>query len=318
MPHARDLYELLECEKLAAKWASSFAGFLRTSSPYSPTGVDTWDAGKDGKTNLRKINAQPGTVVEIPRGEGGIDFAPGTQRPSGAFMALVEALIREMAAGFDLPFGFFYDMSRFGGVTARLETQAAERVFKRFREILVQTMLERVKRKVLLLGIAKKEIRHTKEWNKGNWQFGAGLSGDLGHQVNADALLVQNGVKTRTQWAAEMGYDLNDIVDQTAAELEKLQRVSKAKSLPMELLNQQLPAPTENLANLAKAKAGITGEPEPAPGLVGTAGDKAAKGVIDLLVAMGRGEIDRDSARMTLIEVYGMDMAQALAVIPQV
>jgi lambda family phage portal protein len=317
LPHARDLYELLESEKLAAKFAASFAGFLRTGSAYSPTGIDSWDKGKDTKTGVRSMEVRPGMIVEIPAGEGGVDFAPGTQRPSGAFMALWEALIREMAHGFNLPFGFFYDMSRFGGVTARLETQAAERVFRRFREILINTLLDRVKKKVLLLGMARKEIRTVKDWNKGNWQFGAALSGDLGHQVNADALLVENGVKTRTQWAAELGYDLNDIVDQTAAEMEKYQRVSKQKSQPIELLNVKLPAPTENLANLAKAKAGITGEPPPPPGLIGQSGDKAAKGVVDVLTAVGRGELDADSARATLTEVYGMDLTQALLLLPE-
>ncbi len=128
--------------------------------------------------------------------------------------------------------------------------------------------------------------------------------------------LDRQGSKTRTQWAAELGYDYNDIIDQTAAEVEKLQRVSKAKNIPMELLLMTLPAPTENIANLMKAKAGISGEPPPPPGLIGSAGDKAAKGVIDLLSAVGRGEIDRDSARMTLVEVYGMEMASALAVLP--
>ena len=314
IPHARDLYELFGFEKVAAKFAASFAAFIRTGDPFNPTGVDSWDKvpGADG---FKKMAAQAGTILQTPRGEG-IDFAPGTQRPSGAFMAFVEALVREVALGLNLPYGFVYDMARFGGVTARLETQSAERVFRRFREILVQTLLDRVKRKVLLLGISQKQIRATKDWNKGNWQFGAALSGDLGHQVQADSTMIQYGVKTRTQWAAELGCDYFDLVDQTAAEIQKIQRVSKERNIPMELLLTTLPAPTENIANLQKAKAGITDQPPQPPGLVGTVGDKAAKGVIDLLTAVGRGEIDRDSARMTLVEVYGMEPDSAMAVLP--
>ncbi|MEI6656394.1 MAG: hypothetical protein WCP45_16650 [Verrucomicrobiota bacterium] len=150
------------------------------------------------------------------------------------------------------------------------------------------------------------------------WQFGACLSGDLGNQVQADSTMVNNGVKTRTQWAAELGNDFDDVIDTTVAEIQKMQRVSKEKGIPLELLVQTLSSPTANLANLAKAKAGISDTPPPAPGLIGTAGDKAATGVIDLLSAVGRGEIDRDrdSARMTLVEVYGMEMASALAVLP--
>ena len=230
----------------------------------------------------------------------------------------VMALVREIAIGLNLPYGFVYDMTKFGGVTARLETSSAERVFRRFREILIHALLDRVKRKVLLLGMAKKDIRVTKDWNKGGWQFGPALSGDLGNQVQADATMIQNGVKTRTQWAAELGHNYGELVDQSAAEIEKLQRVSKAKNIPIELLLAVLPAPTENIANMMKAKAGISDSPPPPPGLIGTAGDKAASGVIALLSAVGRGEIDRDSARMTLVEVYGMEMASALAVLPDV
>lgn len=314
IPHARDLYELFGYEKIAAKFAASFSGFLQGSDPYSPDGVSSWDRPANG-SQPASLEAKAGSIWRLAKGDK-VEFAPGTQRPSGAFIALVQAIIREIALGTTLPYGFIYDMTVFGGVTARLETQQAERVFRRFREILVQTVLDRVKRKVLMLGIAQKHIRATANWNRGVWQFGASLTGDIGHQVSADATMIQYGVKTRTQWAAELGSDFSDLVDQTAAEIEKMQRVSKDKGIPLELLNSTLGSPTEMIANLERAKAGVTSEPPPPPGLVGTIGDKGAKGVIDLLSAVGRGEIDRESARMSLVEVYGMDVVAAAAVLP--
>ena len=261
------------------------------------------------------MEAMGGTMQKVTRGEN-IVFAPGTQRPSGAFIALVQAIFREIALGTNLPYGFIYDMAVFGGVTARLETQQADRVFRRFREILINTMLDRVKRKVLLLGIAKKEIRAVKDWNKGQWNFGASLTGDIGHQVQADSTMVQYGVKTRTQWAAELGSTYEELVEQAADEIQHLQQVSTDRMIPIELLSSSLANPTETIANMAKAKAGISDEPEPPPGMFGVIGDKGAKGVIDLLSAVGRGEIDRDSARMTLVTVYGMDPGMAQAVLP--
>ena len=314
MPHARDLYELLGYEKIAAKFAASFAGFMQTADPHSPDGSMTWDTKGNGK-KLPMVAAEAGTVQKIGRGDQMV-FAPGTQRPSGAFIALIQAIFREIALGTTLPYGFIYDMAVFGGVTARLETQQADRVFKRFREILINTFLDRVKRKVLLMGIAKKEIRVTKNWNKGQWNFGASLTGDIGHQVQADSTMIQYGVKTRTQWAAELGFDYNDLVDQTAAEIDYLQSVSAARKIPLELLSSSLANPTETIANMAKAAAGISDEPAPPPGMFGTIGDKGAKGVIDLLSAVGKGEIDRDSARMTLVTVYGMEPGMAQAVLP--
>jgi uncharacterized membrane protein len=50
-------------------------------------------------------------------------------RHSGAFMALLEALIREIALAMNLPYGFVYNMAAFGGVAARLEKQAAMTVY---------------------------------------------------------------------------------------------------------------------------------------------------------------------------------------------
>lgn len=315
MPHARDLYELLGFEKIAAKFAASYAGFLETADPFSPDGTNSWDSQAAGNKPAT-LEARAGMVQRMTKGER-VVFAPGTQRPSGAFIALVQAIFREIALGTNLPYGFIYDMAVFGGVTARLETQQADRVFRRFREILINTFLERVKRKVLLLGIAKKEIRPVKDWNKGQWNFGATLTGDIGHQVQADSTMVQYGVKTRTQWAADLGSTYEELAEQAADEIEHLQQISVARKIPMELLSASLANPTEMIANMAKAAAGISDEPEPPPGMFGTIGDKGAKGVLDLLTGVGKGEIDRDSARVTLTSVYGMDPAVALAVLPE-
>lgn len=315
IPHAKDLYELFGYEKIAAKFAASFAGFLQSADPYSPDGANTWDTKGTGKGKLPTMAAQAGTLMKMGRGDNVI-FAPGTQRPSGAFIALVQAIFREIALGTNLPYGFIYDMAVFGGVTARLETQQADRVFRRFREMLVDTLLERVKRKVLLAGIAKKEIKAVKEWNKGTWSFGASLTGDIGHQVQADSTMVTFGVKTRTRWASELGENFADMANEAASEIQLLQEISAERKVPLELLNASLSSPTEVLANLAKAQAGISDEPAPPPGMIGQIGDKGAKTVIDLLTAVGRGEIDRQSARMTLVMVHGMDEAAAFAVLP--
>lgn len=313
MPHARDLYELFGFEKIAAKFAASYTGFLQAADPFSPDGANTWDSTTSGKRPT--INAVPGTIQRMGKGDN-ILFAPGTQRPSGAFIALIQAIFREIALGTNLPYGFIYDMAVFGGVTARLETQQADRVFRRFREILMDTMLNRVKRKILLLGIAKKDIPAHPNWNKGSWAFGASLTGDIGHQVQADSTMVTFGVKTRTQWAADLGGDFGDLANEAAAEIQLLQQISEDKGVPLELLNASLSSPTETIANLAKAKAGISDEPAPPPGMIGEIGDKGANTIINLLTAVGRGEIDRESARATLITVHGMDPAAAASVLP--
>jgi hypothetical protein len=59
-------------------------------------------------------------------------------------------------------------------------------VFRWYQEMLEHILLNRVKRKVLLLGIASGRIKATKNWNMGSWRYGATLTGDVGHQVQAD------------------------------------------------------------------------------------------------------------------------------------
>lgn len=315
IPHAQDLYELLGFEKIAAKFAASWSAFIRLKDPTAANGLD-WDKkGSTGGNGMATFAAQAGSVVRVTDGEA-VDFAPGTQRPSGAFMALVDAIIREIAIGMNLPYGFVYNMASFGGVTARLEVQQAQRTFRRWQEILVNTMLERVKKRALLIGIAKKEIRATKNWNKGSWQFGPTITGDVGHQVQADAMMVQYGVKTRSKWAAELGHDFADLANEASAEIQVLKKIAKRDGVPLELLVQSLGNPTELLAAMAKAKAGVSDGPPPLPGLFGEIGDKGAKQVLDLLASVGKGEIDRDSARQALVNVYGVDYAVAQSIVP--
>ena len=171
-------------------------------------------SGARGKLATASMKAEAGMVMKVENGVDEIDFAPGTMRPSGAFMALLEALIREIALAMNLPYGFVYNMAAFGGVTARLETQAAQRVFRWYQEMLEHILLNRVKRKVLLLGIAAGRIKACGNWDSGSWRrYGATLTGDVGHQVQADLDLVRCGAKTRSQLAGEYNNDFRQVME---------------------------------------------------------------------------------------------------------
>jgi capsid protein len=320
LPHARDMYELLGHEKIASKFAASYSAFIRTKDIGAP-GSAQWESEPNSSGLPATMRAQPGTVVKIENGVDEIDFAPGTQRPSGAFMALWEALIREIALGINLPYGFVYNMASFGGVTARLETQAAQRVFRWYQEILEHVLLNRVKRKVLMFGIAAGKIKAVKNWDRGSWRYGATLTGDVGHQVSADLELVRAGVKTRSQVAAEYNNDIRQNVDKTSSEILYAMQVSKRDGVPLEILLRDLENPTQLIAQLERAK---RGEPDPAaappppPGLIGEIGDKGVKGLLDLVMAVNKGEMDRDSGINTAMTVYGMDFLNAAALFPKI
>lgn len=321
LPHARDLYELLGYEKIAAKFAASFAGFVKKKDTSNNRTGGSWDNGPDSKgggtagSKINTMNAAPGQVRQLGYDEE-VSFAPGTMRPSGAFMQLLDAIIREIAISLNLPYGFVYNMASFGGVTARLETAQAQRVFKSYQKRLEEVILNRVKNKVLMLGIAQGRIPSSKQWQKGDWKYGAHITGDVGHQVQADAQLVNMGVKTRTTWATELGSDFEELAEQAGAELAMLQRVSEKYKVPMELLNASLQNATESIANMAKAEAGISDELEPAPGLIGEQGEKGVKPLIDVLENYGNGLADRDSTIALLMEMYAMDYGRASLLVP--
>lgn len=319
LPISRDLYELFRNECVAAKFASSFAGFVRMKDVGAPGAAEWEDKGNAATGQPATLKAQPGTIMRLEAGSEEIVFPPGAQRPSGAFMALVEALIREIALALNLSYGFVYNMAIFGGVTARLETQAIQRVIRWYQEILEEKMLNRVKRKVLMLGIAMGRIPACKHWDRGVWRFGAAITGDVGHQTSADLELVNAGIKTRSQLAAEHGNDFNQLIEQVASEVEKVREVATARGIPMELLLATLNGPTQLFANLERAKAGLPGPdepPPPPPGLIGSVGEKGVKPLLDLLEKVGTGVIDRETGVLALMRLYGMTFAAADKMVP--
>jgi capsid protein len=318
LPHAQDMYELLGHEKVAAKFASSFAGIARMKDPGAP-GAMAWEEPAPNSGGVGSFAAQAGTILRLEAGAEDIVFPPGTQRPSGAFMALLEALIREIALALVLPYGFVYNMAAFGGVTARLETQSAQRTIRGFQEKIEDLMLNRIKRKVLLFGIAKGDIPATKNWNKGAWRYGAAITGDVGHQTSADLELVAQGAKTISMIATEHGGTFGQIVDEKGAEILKAKETSERLGVPMELLLPQLNNPTMLFANMARAEAGLPSPdapPPPPPGLIGTLGEKAVKPLIDLLEKVSTGAIDRESGVMAVMKLYGMTYAAADKIVP--
>jgi capsid protein len=317
LPHARDLYELFGHEKIAAKFASSFAALVKMKDPGAPGASDFKENANTGTATLE---AKAGTVMRMQQGEEDFEFAPGVTRPSGAFMALVEALIREIALALVLPYGFVYNMAAFGGVTARLETQAALRTIKYYRGRLQDTLLDPVKQEVLMLGIARKEIPFHRDWNKGQWNYGAEITGDVGHQTRADLELIEAGVKPRAALSAEHGYTQRQVFRAKAAELKDLMTISDEEELPLEMLASWLSGSTEMLANQERAKTGEPGPNDPPPppdGLVGKVGDKGVAQVLNLLKMVSEGAMDRETAVLTLVNVWGMEVGEAEAIVPQ-
>lgn len=309
LPHARDLRELIGFAKQQQKFASMWAGFLKPTTPYNSPAAASWDeapkAGEQGK-----IFAEAGLVKEIPQGYGEIQFAPTCDNPNGAFIQLFETVIRLLANGLILPYGFIWDMGVFGGVTARIELVQVDRAIARYRQHLVDRMLEPVKNDVLSLGIATRAIPATPNWKMGKWNFGGKLTGDYGHDTQADLAKLSAGLQSATNLADQDGEEWEDLVTQSAKEFEFMRDVAGESRVPIELLSNRFPNATQLLA------AAATPPTPPPQDLISQKGDAATKQLIDILTSVGEGKIDKDSAVEQIINIFGVPRAQAEAMVP--
>lgn len=323
LPHARDMHEMLLMEKAAMKWASTYAGFFISKNPNARNSALKWD-GEALPDGTKTMEAQIGKLLQLAEGED-VKFAPGSQRPSGAFLAAVQTFMRHMSIGLDLPYGFCYDLGLLGGVSQRIELMLAQRRIQYWQQhILVDKALNRIKDEVLQWGIARREIpvamkrradgQLVPSWREGRFNFGPWLTGDVGHQTTADLALVANGLKSRTRFCGEyFGTGYAEVAEEGAKDIQIAQRVAGETNVPLEL---QAPMGYPNASQLLAAMA-TPPEPPPAPGSQAAIGDKGVQNITDILIAVTKGELDRDAAVLQLVNTYGMPMADAEAIVPE-
>lgn len=309
LPHFRDLYELVGFEKQAAKFASMYSGFLVPKDPFTGKGGSTWDtAPTAGEGGI--IQASAGQIRQLPGEYGDIKFAPGTERPSNAFMQLFEICVREAAAALNIQYGFAWDMAVFGGVTARIETMQMDRCFIRYRQLLVDRCLEDVKNDVLSLGIGFRDIPPHPNWKSGKWNFGGKLTGDVGHDTASNVQKLQFGLDTQTNLLDADGEEYEEVVETQAKEMQFKQQIAAQYGIPIELLDSRF-------ANATQLLAAINTPPSvPPPSGLTDQADKG-KALLDVLEQYGEGLTDRESAIETIVNLYGISRARAESMVPE-
>ena len=307
---ARDLYEIYTSEILAAKWQIGHSGFIEAPDPFKTDGASAWD--KKGETtaagaNPATMEMQPAKILRLANGEQ-IKFAPGTNRPSGAFLNLVEVMVREIATGLNFPYGFLYDMSAFSGHTGRVEIAQAVRGVERWQK-LVTKPLDVVRTRVFERAFANGDLPFHPRYRVGRWGFGPTLTGDYGNDTSANLQLLNMGIITASDLIAARGDSFEEVVRRQASEVSFMQRVAAETGVPIELMSQRLPMATEALA-------AMNTPPSPPPGLVGAGLD--SKPLIEILEDAGDGTMDRESAIATVMQLYGLDRKTADAMVPNV
>jgi lambda family phage portal protein len=249
IPHARDLYELLQMEKMAVKWASAQTGVITKQDPSMPD----WKAGDATQAGTPVEAVEAGKLHRLLPGEQVTQF-PGSNRPSATFNGFIVTLVREMANGLNLPFSFVWDPSSLGGATARLETAMTQRAFARHQNLLIEQVLNKIKNAVLTRAIAFKLIPPIQTYKQGMWQFPAHITADVGYQTQADLAMLQSGLKTRSDIYGEMGLDFEEQTQVLAREIQFYQRIAAETGVPIELLTQTLPNASMMLAQMQQAQ----------------------------------------------------------------
>ncbi|EIQ01060.1 bacteriophage capsid protein [Opitutaceae bacterium TAV1] len=309
---ARDLYEMFSFERGAAKWAASIAGVIRVTDPLAKSGAGSagmWDGvSRDANGNPTE-KVEGNKLLRLRPNEDITPFNTGN-RPSGAFMAYIEAALKDIAFGLNLPYGFF-DMSKFGGATIRLEAQQLQRMFARFQEILVTSLLDGVKRAVLANAIAVGELPPNKNFDWGRWQFGKALTADTGYDTDANLALLQAGLKSASEIAGEEGYDYEDLTDQLIKEVVILRNKCAAAGVPVEMVAMgRFPDASNQLAAAQEAL-------DPAPtSTISDLGEGATKTLVDILEKVASGQLPREEAVATLVGVFELDPVIAETIVP--
>jgi len=308
IPAARDLQEWFNAEMTRAKFHSKFAGFVTGKNYFTGQGAAEWDAKTSEGTPTMKV--QDGTLVRLREGEG-VSFPPPMSNPSGAFLSFVDVRIRHLAVALNAPYGFLYDLTALGGVTARLEVQQAQRLIAYFQGLLVDCVLERIKDEVLALGMATGQLPASQFWRRGRWQFGPWITADLGYQTQADVELMQMGLKTGTQIVGEQGGTFSEVAQQIISEVKELQEMAALAGVPIELIApNRAPAASQLLASMNTP-------PSPPSGMMEAMGEGASKQLIEILEKASTGEMERDAAVQALVEIFGMSEQRAEAIVPK-
>lgn len=312
----RDLYEMFEFERAAAKWASSIAGVTRsTDARMGPGTADTtalWDGIKKSADDAPSYSVKYGHLLRLRPNEDVTPFPP-PNRPSGAFLSYIDAELRNIAMGLNVPYGFF-DMREFNGVVSRLEVQQCQRTFQRFQATLEAKWLRPWVKMAIASGIALGRIKPHPNWLRGRWQFGAHITADVGYQTQADIALMNASLKTGSEIAEEHGEDFEQMARRNAEEVELLWKLAVEKQIPLDLL---APSRCPNATSLL-SQINAAAEPQiPAEPTIETVGEKGAADLAEILTQVASGQLPREEALALLVHVWQMDPVKADEILPE-
>jgi lambda family phage portal protein len=216
---ATDIYDIVNFEKMAAKYASSQAGIIKRNNN-NASDLSSLTNDQDINGSIIKLEAiESGKISYLEPGED-IVFPDGPSRPSGAFAEFHKILLRNICLGLGIPYSFAVDPSAMSGPTARLEMQQAGRTFRRYQKLLDDKVLRPIKNIVIADGVARGLIEENvgSRTTRGIFNFGANVSIDLGRESASAISEFKTGLRTAADIYAERGQDFESAMRQRAIE----------------------------------------------------------------------------------------------------
>jgi len=211
--------DLIEYEKLAARWASSQAGVVKTEYGADEEMASVLRGEKDQFGNEVKLSAlEPGRINYLNTGESMEVFA-NSNRPAQAFANFVRYLEDRMCRAMGVSARVVLDRSA-AGPEARKDLRQAERTFDFWRGQLEGQFLNRMARMVLMNGVAQGDLPNRPEVVKGEWQWPGSVTIDRGRDARADIELWRMGLVTAAELYGEAGHDWAASIRQRAKEAE--------------------------------------------------------------------------------------------------
>jgi hypothetical protein len=310
-PHSRDIKEWLASEKMAGKVQSQYAALVGSKDPYAKNGAAKWEGKTTEGTPTQ--NAEYGKILRMAEGESFSFVQPGN-RPSGAFLAGLQTIVRIIAICLDLPYGFVWDLSTLGGVSQRVEVEQAQRRINYFRRIVKDQFLRRARRMRLARSIAFGLLPPHPNWRKCQWHFGKWITTDAGYETQNDIAMVKMGGMPMDGFTEKYGHGgILEVARKNASTIKALQGLAAETGVPIEMLVPDWqPQATDQLASMATPP-----PPPPKPGSLEAVGDKGAGQIVEILSQVTTGQLDRQSAVETLVTVYGISREKAEAIVPE-
>jgi lambda family phage portal protein len=301
---AADISDIIDYEKLAARWASSQAGVVKTEYGADEEMASVLRGDQDSFGNEIKLTAlEPGRINYLNTGESMEVFKSG-DRPAQAFQNFVQYLENRMCRAMGVSARVVLDRPS-AGPEARKDLMQAERTFDFWRAQMESQLLNKVIRMVLMDAVVKGELPNDPNITRGEWQWPGSVSIDAGRDARADIELWRTGLATAAELYGEAGHDWQDSMRQRAKEAAYIRELSVEMGVsPAEISGGQASVATDpNLAPDASAPApgDITSSAdaaESADSLQGTALNGAqVQALLELAQSVAQGLIPSESAK---------------------